>query len=263
MNLDASLFTYRNWDTYIDDVNRNIDVDKFMKSIKLNTNIPDNINKSIRNNFMTNYITHRFEYNKNIIEIVNLDKQQAEMYKQILIQCPDDKSIYNIDKVIRRISTSRHISGRTIDMLMTKYHHNHTSIYNLCIDHNDIHILEKGHTCENCIVFNIGSSYKRKMKQYSKSNFDCFGRGDMVRHKLKGGGHINIHICQFMFFIWLTKFKIIEYMEHNINDIKQKSTKQTNIEQNVIIDHICPSISVSTSKLSDISTFLYNKNKKL
>ena len=151
-------------------------------------------------------------------------KSQA-IYAYIVRECPTDEAIMFIKNFIEEgcMTMSKKISGRTIDTLVTRFPKYHNVCYYIDAtdpDHTFIVADDVKHDpARNIILFNIGASYRKKMQQYSKTFFDCFARGKEVAHQLQSGKTINISLCQFMFFIWATKFKVFEFLADRLDDI--------------------------------------------
>lgn len=172
-------------------------------------------------------------YFKRLLTKSDLSTRAREIYEHILLQCPTDESMLAVKKMIDEgPSLSKKVSGRTIDTLVTRF----PRYYNVCyyIDVTDINntmIVENVDNPDRKIMlFDVGSSYRKKMHQYSKTYFDCFGRGDEVEHILNNGEVINITICQFTFFIWASRFKVFEFLKNQFERVivvRQQSQKNT------------------------------------
>lgn len=174
---------------------------------------------------------------KKVYDKNELSTKAKFVYEHILKKCPTDNDILKIYNLIQNGVTydSKKISGRTIDTLVTQVPKYSNACYYLDVTNpNDIFIVESldHKKKKKIILFDIGSSYRKKMQQYSKAYFDCFKRGELVSHKLENGEYINISLCQYNFFIWASHFKVFEYLMKIIDTItnfKQIKKKRTNI----------------------------------
>ena len=212
------------------------------------------------------YIRHSTQLKKKVLQVYELDNKALQIYKQILHLCPSDKAILQIHNLIHNLAKTKKISGRMVDILMTVYPKIYNSSYYLDIS-NPSKVEIVSYINENVILFDIGSAYKRKMNQYSKSYFDCFGRGAGVLHKLNSGKNISIHICQFIFFIWADRFKIFEYLSSKrdvITELRYITPHQTNTHkcQNIICSSLYPIIRIKYNKVNDRVFLNSNINKK-
>lgn len=168
-------------------------------------------------------------YHKKILQVSDLTIRGQEIFKRIVSL--GERTLLKIYNLIHDgPSLAKKISGRTIDTLVTRFPRTHDVTYYLNIeDPNNIHIISKPlELNKNIVLFDIGNSYRQKMKQHSKEFFDCFGRGDEVEYKLSSGESIGISICQFTFFRWADKFKVFEFLEtqyDKIVQVRQQSQK--------------------------------------
>jgi hypothetical protein len=172
-------------------------------------------------------------YHKRILSANALSIRARQIYQQIICSCPTDDSILAIKRLIDGgQSTTKKVSGRTIDTLVTRFPRYHNVCYYLDVtDPNNTKIVPYSDSLDRTIIlFDIGSSYRNKMHQYSKTYFDCFGRGDEVEHILSDGNIINMSLCQFTFFIWASRFKVFEFLKDEFERViivRQQSQKNT------------------------------------
>jgi hypothetical protein len=105
------------------------------------------------------------------------------------------------------ITGKSNISLRVIDWLVTNYAKKNNIIYEL----TDTRIKH----------FNMYLEYKGQLKAYSKKYFDPFCRKDRITfcYDKKNDKYIITTIAQLNFFKWALKFKILEYLEKNFDDI--------------------------------------------
>jgi hypothetical protein len=170
---------------------------------------------------------------KKVLHKSELKIRGLEIYKEILDLCPSDEELLRIKRLVGiGPSIAKKVSGRTIDTLVTRFPRYYNVCYYLDVtDKDNITIVSNcSDTSRKTMLFDIGSSYRMKMHQYSKTYFDCFGRGDEVLHTLQSGDKLNISLCQFMFFIWAERFKVFEFLDRefdNIVVIRQQSQKNT------------------------------------
>jgi hypothetical protein len=204
----------------------NVDIKQDLQLIKY---IQHNVDE-IENNVLVNWYTEVLRINCSLtIESGQrcFSQDQAplklqEIYKEIILQCPTDESIHNIVSLINR--KKDRISGRTIDTLVTRYYKHHSVLYYLDITNmSEIKMVDYEYFLLNkqrkIILIDICSSYKNKMFQYSKKYFDCFSRGDYIYHTLHSGKIILLPICQFMFFLWVHTFKILDFLDTHYEKI--------------------------------------------
>lgn len=167
----------------------------------------------------------------------DLTIKATQVYDHIINACPNDSAILRIHNLINKGPYHPHhkVSGRSIDMLITRYTKFVDIFYYLDPTPTGFRIVSEHQRTDRTILFNVKSSYNMKLQQYSKTYFDCFNRGTLVWHKLSDGSPIRISLCQFMFYIWASRFCVFDFFETKlvfINDIrrctsvkKQKKTK--------------------------------------
>lgn len=173
-------------------------------------------------------------YNKKVTLASNLCARAREVYNHILSQCPTDASILAIKRMIDEgpSQSGRKISGRTIDALVTRCDKFFNVHYYLDVtDPANAKIVDvcscPGRKIE---LFDVCASYRTNMAQFSKTYFDCFGRGDEVTHQLTSGEQVGICLCQFMFFIWADRFRVFDFLElhyEQVINVRKYSQKTT------------------------------------
>ena len=184
--------------------------------------------------------TVSIHFDKPMLQVEDLLLRPREIYKGILKVCDTDAKVLRIHKLITKgPMISKKISGRTIDTLVTRFPRYNDVCYYLDVTSTENTFLLPDQSAEsiNCdsldrkiILFDIGSSYRHKMQQYSKTYFDCFGRGEEVLHTLHSGATIRMSLCQFPFFIWADRFKVFDFLEAKYDPvvvIRKQSQKNT------------------------------------
>ncbi len=152
---------------------------------------------------------------KSSIVPIDLLPKTRMIYNKILQECPTDSDILRIYNLIHNGPCSDlKISGRTIDLLVTKYPKYYPASYYLDVtDPDNVYIIQYPFPSKRTIIlFDLVSAYHTKMHQLSKTYFDCFCRGSLVQHKLLSGKYIDISLCQFMFYIWADRFKVFDFL---------------------------------------------------
>ena len=170
---------------------------------------------------------------KNVVEVADLSEKARCVYSNIIQFCPTDEDVLFIrDLIIHGPEIRQKPSGRTVDVLVTRFPDYYDVSYYLDItDPNNTFIVDEPYKHgRDIILFDIGSSYRQKMHQYSKTYFDCFGRGEVVNHILHSGESVAIQLCQFTFFVWAHRFKVFEFLDRRIADvvrIRKQNQKKT------------------------------------
>lgn len=102
-------------------------------------------------------------------------------------------------------------SLRVLEWFVTNYCKKHLVVYKV-----------------NGTSFNVYKKYKDNLKSYSKERFDPFKRtkpsenlSSKIKLKTKAGDVFETSICQMNFFKWMITNNIHNYVEKNINLIKQ------------------------------------------
>ena len=109
-----------------------------------------------------------------------------------------------IHKMLPIITGKSKISLRVIDWLVTNKK-------NIIYEMTDTRVKH----------FNMYLEYKGQLKAYSKKYFDPFCRKDRITfcYDPKNEKYIITTIAQLNFFKWALKFKVLEYLETNFDDI--------------------------------------------
>jgi len=167
--------------------------------------------------FMQLTVKTTVEYCKRVLQPQDLSIKANGVYQHILRHCPADQDLLAVLKMIDAgpYAQDLKISGRTVDTLMTRFPKYHNVCYYLDVTDPDHSTILGGESTpgRTVILFDIGSSYRNKMHQYSKTYFDCFARGDVVEHTLSCSRKINISMCQFMFYLWARRFQVFEFLK--------------------------------------------------
>ena len=141
--------------------------------------------------------------NKNITHRTDLSGKPRHIYETFRSRVPDVLLLQ-----LKTYLTENPFSGRAMDMFLT------SSVYinNLHYFHTVGH---RGYSLQarnNHVRFNISLSYQSKLKFYTKTYFDCFGRGCVVIDTLSNGTVIHVPIAQYIFYEWAYKHMVIEFM---------------------------------------------------
>ena len=175
-------------------------------------------------------LSYSIEYEKTRIKVSDLSLKAYQVYTYILKECPTDNDLYEIQNFINNGSALfKRSSGRTIDTLMTRFQRYHNVCYYLDVtDPKHPIMCDKYEEGKNMILFDIGASYRQKMHQFSKTYFDCFGRGYEVEHHLNNNQIMYISLCKFTFFIWARRFLVFKFLQkhlHKVIIVRQYSQK--------------------------------------
>jgi len=192
-------------------------------------------------------------YFKRVLTIDELSTRAREVYEHILTQCPTDASLRAIQLLINQgPPVDQKISGRTIDTLVTRYPRYADVCYYLDItDPTNTFIVTKisSDSSRKFMLFDIGASYRKKMQQFSKTYFDCFGRGDEVSHIMTDGSTMTISICKFSFYIWAQRFRVFDFLITNFKmviSVRQQGQKRQTMENLLVPSRsnsiLCPEV---------------------
>ena len=194
-------------------------------------------------------------YNKKVTRASDLCARAREVYDHILSQCPTDADILAVKRMIDEgpSQSGRKISGRTIDTLVTRCDKYFNVHYYLDVtDPANARIVD---TCSypgrKIELFDVGASYRTNMAQFSKTYFDCFGRGDEVTHQLASGEQVGICLCQFMFFIWANRFRVFDFLElhyEQVIGVRKYSQKTTYRPKRCVNRKVLPAPASNVSK---------------
>jgi hypothetical protein len=115
----------------------------------------------------------------------------------------------NLKKILPIINGCSKLSIRVIDWFVTNYSKKNYVVYNIT-DSND-----------NVKRFKVYIDYKLKLKAYSKRRFDPFCRWERINIPYGDDTYIQTTIGQLNFFKWCLDYKIIDYIEENIDAIEK------------------------------------------
>ncbi len=171
---------------------------------------------------------------KSALNFDQLDIRSQHIYKLIRIQCPTDK---HLQAVLASMPTRQSLSGcsgRSIDYLVTHFTTLRTPGYYLDISKpSDPFLVDRNtllHPNHKYIYVDIGHAYKQNMSVYSKCFFDCFKRGKPVLYLTESGESVELYLGQVMFFIWVCKFKVLDFLmtiRPQLLEAKKKNTLET------------------------------------
>lgn len=159
-----------------------------------------------------------------------LELRAQEIYREILNVCDTDEKILRIkDMIDTGPGTQYNISGRLLDTLVTQFSMTKNVCYYLdyANETRDVLQIVPYSDSPTLILFDIGSSYRQRMHRYSKTYFDCFGRGYDFIHKLKSGDEVPISICRFMFYIWADTYQVFAFLEREYTRVVLMRTSRT------------------------------------
>lgn len=118
------------------------------------------------------------------------------------------KNRENLMLMMKIINGESEISLRIIDWFSTNYSKKYYTIYNI--------------TDENNITkrFKVYNDYKCKLKAFRKKSFDPFCRWDRISIPFDDEKYIETTVGQLNFFKWAIEYKIIDYINTNIEAIE-------------------------------------------
>lgn len=116
----------------------------------------------------------------------------------------------NLDKMLKIITGESKISLRIVDWFATNYAKKYYTLYVIEGTHDNV-----------TRRFKVYDDYKLKLKAYSKKRFDPFCRWDRISIPYTNGKFIETTIGQLNFFKWAIENKVVDYIEHNYNDIEK------------------------------------------
>jgi len=158
--------------------------------------------------------------------------RQAEIYAKILSVYDSDKKIMGIHNQLTAsgflLPSGKVISGRFLDFAVTKYSKIRNVTYyvvtsgtpHLNLSSEDVYEHMSASERTPYIHFNMWNSYSIRLKTYSKQYFDCFARGPTVVYWTHSGQCIHLSICQLNFLLWMRQFRVLEFVERHIEDIR-------------------------------------------
>jgi hypothetical protein len=170
-------------------------------------------------------------YNSRIVETgmiqrkVNISKRRLQLLPSDV--SPKERALYeqlltepDIDQQIA-CQTTKHVSGRILDSLVTKYTKVSNTVYYIV---NNTYTPMKP-MVEPYITVDLCSSYKSHIKKYSKACFDPFGRGYDIIHTTKNNEKIPFSLCRFMFHRWAEKYFVYDFLADHFDDVASLQRK--------------------------------------
>jgi hypothetical protein len=169
-----------------------------IKSLNLSDSSANNNKKStVKNNTET---------------IIDTNDSSKFSHKELILLYTIKKFFNNskyLNKMISFITSESNISLRVLDWFVANYSKKNNIIYKIKVDNEIKH-------------FNVYLEYKRQLDSHTKQNFDPFCRKKKIlfHYTLNEKYHsIITTIGQLNFFKWAIKFKIIDYVEDNLQAI--------------------------------------------
>jgi len=152
-----------------------------------------------------------------------------------------------IQKMLPIITGKSKISLRVIDWLVTNYSKKNNIMYEL--KDNKIK------------YFNMYLEYKGQLKAYSKKYFDPFCRKDRITYCYDKSNekYIITTIAQLNFFKWALKFKVLQYLEKNYEDIYHDMVFNKKNNKSSTGDSTTSSGRKTRTELSECATKRLNK----
>ncbi len=132
-------------------------------------------------------------------------------------ECSDDK----IQKMIKIINNEDQISLRLLNWFAMK--HSATM--------ESLEIIDEDGNRE---LFDVKISYRARLNTHSKKYFDPFRRGkrfDYYYDKKNGEKTVETTLCQLNFFRWLFLHDLMDYVEDQFDNLKQKMGSYNNVEK--------------------------------
>ena len=117
----------------------------------------------------------------------------------------------NIKKILPIIEGSTKLSLRDLDWFVTNYAKERDIRYEIEDD-------------EDFVVF---YNYKLQLKAYNKKLFDPFCRRKRIVFYYNESDYIITTIAQLNFFYWAIEYKVLDYVENHLNDIKNDMALNT------------------------------------
>ena len=125
----------------------------------------------------------------------------------------------NINRILPIINGEHKISLRLIDWFVTNYSKKYYTTYNIDVK-------------EEKKRFKIYVDYKLKLKAYSKKRFDPFCRWERIAIPYNNNTSIQTTLGQLNFFKWALEYKIIDYINTNIDTIENDLNKRNSSSKN-------------------------------
>lgn len=124
-------------------------------------------------------------------------------------------------------------SGRIIEFLMTTYTRQRPCTYYIDVtepEHTTYHNVQE--TCppgRHWKLVNLATVYDARNRVYSKTLFDPFSRGIMVKHPLDNGS-LCFSVCRLHFFHFAFEYHVFDFLREHIEDLK--AVKRISLKQN-------------------------------
>lgn len=141
----------------------------------------------------------------------------AKIDRYFKTECSDDK----IHKMIKIIENEDQISLRLLNWFAMKHS---ATMESLEITDND----------GNRELFDVKISYRARLNTHSKKYFDPFRRGkrfDYCYDKKNADKTVETTLCQLNFFRWLFLHDLMDYVEDQFDNLKQKMGSYNNVEK--------------------------------
>jgi len=125
----------------------------------------------------------------------------------------------NIERFLPIINRTSPISLRLLDYFCVNYSRSTQVVYMILDDK----------------YFDVHSSYKTQLKQFSKKRFDPFRRNSRITFKYDNNERFDTTIGQLCFFKWCLTHNVLDYVEKHIaaiSDDMKKNTGKTAEEMN-------------------------------
>lgn len=148
--------------------------------------------------------------------------------KEKLLKSISKTRLKTISNIINR--KNKKMSIRLIEWFVSSYSKRHKTKYEL-----------------NGAEFNVYKSYKdEQLCSFNKKLFDMYKRTTTFTINLDDGTQFDTTVAQLNFFYWAIKHKVVNYVENNLQDIKNdlsknsklKKTKKKNFYDDTLVSNI-------------------------
>ena len=142
--------------------------------------------------------------------------KQVNTQKQLLLDNLMEfyKNNENLKKMTNVINGESKISLRIIDWFVTNYAKKYYTVYEIP------QIIHGIPSDTHKIRFKVYNDYKLKLKAYAKKNFDPFCRWERISIPYDNDNYMETTIGQLNFFKWAIESKIIDYIQHQYQEIE-------------------------------------------
>ena len=147
---------------------------------------------------------------KRILSPDQLDTEGRRAYDYVLRQCDTDAKLRDMLTFVQR-GSSRKVSGRTVEAVVTRYPRHHPLRYWWHEASRRV-VASPG---PGVVLFDLATEYATQLRLWSKTYFDCFGRGDPVRHTMRDGEVLQLPLCQLIFFLWARRTGLLGFIEQH------------------------------------------------